>query len=710
MLRWLKRIGIDVRTYRCAMCGYETAIRQEEDRSVRVRQEPAGAARRVRSKRQAAKRRSLRWLAFLIPLVLIVAALAAYQLLSARQHLLRGVQDLRSARATLSLPGIWHDAATRARTRATLQQAEQEFADAHSDLRLWSPLIDHLGWVPRVGGQLAAASPATDLALHTTRSAIHLLDGLSPLWPVLDGRRSSAGTLAKAAAALQAGHAQFLLAQSDANQAALTLRRLPSRSGNATLDRATAELRAKLPAIRASTSWLTAAPAILGMNGESHYLLALQDPAELRATGGFIGAGDFVTLHDGSLHSDFFGSALPYEIDSVPTPLPEALYTAEGPWIFRDSNWSPDFPLSARLERWFYGKDTGRWADGVVDIVDTAIDRILAATGPVYVPQYREWVNADNVDALAQQYKTGTYHGPLTKGSGDTIAKQFLGDVISALFQRVQSLPADRFPVLGTALSDEIARRDIMLYDRRSAIQAAVVQSRADGRLLPASGDFLAIVDDNRSYNKLNPYVHEQATYRVDMEPDLWLNATLAIRYHVAPSPSNLEGAGPGFGLWGTKHDYQDFLRVYVPAGARLQQMSGADRWAPAPAYGLTQFAGRVLVREGQTRTVTIRYRVPANVFSSSSFHRYLLTVQHQPGANLSSVSVSLRALGGLTLDTEHGAGTSRNRVLQLDKDAHIQAHVDGDIHPRVEPLPRQTGPEDPYIPFSYLHDPKHGF
>jgi hypothetical protein len=518
------------------------------------------------------------------------------------------------------------------------------------------------------------------------------------------------------ASALQAGSTDFLLARSEADRAARALQQIPVQSGNATLDRARAELRDKLPTIRGAGFWLAAAPSILGVKGPSKYLVVLQNPAEIAPTGGFIGAADFLTLRNGSVETVFSGTGgFRHEVESVPPPLPEALYTPEGAWSFRRSNWSPDFPLSAHLERWFYGEDTGRWADGVVSIVDTAIAPILAGTGPVYLPAYHQWVNATNVDALAQHYINGRYHGPSRRGSPDTIRKQFFAEVIAALLQRVRSLPLDRFPALAAALSEETARRDIQLYDTRPGIQSAIAFMGADGGLPPAPGDFLAIVDDNLSYNKLNPYIREEASYHVDIEPDLWLDATLRLRYHVGPSPADLEAFDPTFGLWGSRHDYQDFLRVFVPAGAELEQMTGVDRWAPQPAYGLTQFAGRILVPEGQTRTITVRYRIPANVFAASRFRRYHLAVRHQPGSNLSSLTVSVRAAGGVSLDGGGGRVPRRRlgrpslrRVLALTADAHFQAPLSGDLHPDVRQLPPQLGRSDPYVPFSDLMNSGH--
>jgi hypothetical protein len=642
-----------------------------------------------------------------VALLLAVGVLATVQLVAARHHLLLGVRELRSAQDAARL-GPTDTETAFGRTRHTLQRAEGEFESARSDLSLWSPLLVRLGWMPLVGDQLAAAPPAADAALYTTRSALHLVDGLSRLWPAIAPGAPRKPLSKGLAAALRLGHGQFLAAASDADRAALALHHLPDHSGIASLDAGRRELRDRIPILRTASRWLAAAPVLLGDTRPSHYLVVLQDPAELRATGGFIGAADFVTVRDGSISSLFTSSALPHEIDSVATPLPEALYTAEGPWIFRDANWSPDFSLSARLERWFYGEDTGRWADGVISVLDPAITRILAATGPVYLPPYGVMVDSDNMEALAERYVNGSYHGPSRQGSSDTVRKQFIGDVISALMQRLQSLPRERWPALLQAVSESIARREIMLYDRRADIETVAAMSGADGRLLPVTGDFLYVVDDNRSYNKLNPYVHEWAEYRAELFPDLRVEATLTIHYQVAPSPPDLEGAGPGFGIAGSKHDYEDFLRVYVPWGARLQQLSGVDRWAPAPGYGFTQFAGRLLLREGQRGIATVRYQLPTNVLAGSSFTRYNLTLRHQPGGNLRSVHVLLSAMQGLKLRVGRGAGRRFQRIIPQDRDAHLTVSLDGAVRAKVVPLVAPHGPIDPYIPFSDFHDRGH--
>jgi hypothetical protein len=280
---------------------------------------------------------------------------------------------------------------------------------------------------------------------------------------------------------------------------------------------------------------------------------------------------------------------------------------------------------------------------------------------------------------------------------------------MQALMRRAQSLPLQQWPALGLALRDEVARGNILLYDRRSDEESAIHDFGADGSMLPTIGDYLYVVDDNRSYNKLNPYVHERATYDVRIQPDLGLDATLTIHYHVAPSPARLEGGGPYWGQWGNVHDYQDFLRVYVPPGAVLRSAHGLDVWAPQPAYGRIQFAGRFLVREGHDATVTFCYTIPADVFQAERFRRYHLTVQHQPGGDLSSLQVTVHAPAGETVQPPGGRAMPHLRVLlPLQMHAYLDLALHGPIHPRTVALPPFRAPVDPYLPVDFFADPKH--
>jgi hypothetical protein len=307
-------------------------------------------------------------------------------------------------------------------------------------------------------------------------------------------------------------------------------------------------------------------------------------------------------------------------------------------------------------------------------------------------------VAAQNVATLAQRYVNGAYHGPLQSGSLDAVRKQFFGYVITALMGKLQSLPFQSWTRVGSAVAGMAARRELFLYDAHPAIEQAARNSGVDGALLPALGDYLFVVDDNRSYNKLGPYIDESVRYVARVRADLSVDANLTLRYHVRPSPPDLEGLGPGAGWWGTKHDLQDFIRVYVPAGARLIRMDNVNQWAPQPAYGLTQFAGRLLVTKGQTRTVTIRYRIPAQAFAGVEAGTYRLTVRRQAGSTLRTVQVQVIGPDGTN---------PVSRTLPLARDTHLAVPMANTSWPASAPL-HGLILSDPYVPFSDFNDPRH--
>ncbi|HLJ69246.1 MAG TPA: DUF4012 domain-containing protein [Chloroflexota bacterium] len=625
------------------------------------------------------------------------AVVAAHQLLDARDSLVRGSHDLESARSLVLAGHGFERAAQRSELRVELARARSELGRARADLASWAPVLAHLSWLPSFGGELAAISPAANTAYLTTRSVEDLLNGAEPALDAWTQERAG-NRLRSLAKMLAVRHSSFRHALVDANAAAASIALLSRPSGNPALDAGVHRLRTMIPLLRAAATWLAVAPALLGEGRRSRVLLVLQNPAELRATGGFIGALEYVQLHNGSAQAVFSDSALPREVGGIATPLPEALYTPEGQWLLRDSNWSPDFPLTARLERWFYGEDTNRWVDGVVDIVDTVAPSLIAATGPVYVPDYHVRITAGNVFALSQRY----VHGPAAPSG-----KAFLGALLRSIARRLASLPTARLLAVAHVLADAVSRHDILLYDTNPAVESAISSVSADGALRPTGGDFLAVVDDNRSYNKLNPYVRETASLQVRIAPDRSEEAVLSLHYAVAASPADLEGMGPGAGMWGSKHDYQDFLRVYVPPGARLLAERGLDRWAPVQAYSLTQFAGRLLVRAGRQATAEFRYVLPPDAWSSLHPAVYRLTVRRQPGADLQAISVTIAGSDGVRVGV-FGAGMPLRAVLQLGHDASLVVPLHGARLAGQSVFSDTSRQPDPYLPYSDFRDPRH--
>ena len=179
-------------------------------------------------------------------------------------------------------------------------------------------------------------------------------------------------------------------------------------------------------------------PSMLGGDGERHYLLVMQNNAEIRATGGLPGAVSLVTADQGRLTmgTQIAGG----DLGEAPRPaLPlskeeTALFGDKLGTFFVDANLTPDFPRTAELMKARWEQVEGGEIDGVVSVDPVALSYLLRATGPVTVDGAR--LTADNVvdqllhevyvripepedqDAYFRQVALAVF-GKLTSGGGD---------------------------------------------------------------------------------------------------------------------------------------------------------------------------------------------------------------------------------------------------------------------------------------------------
>jgi Protein of unknown function (DUF4012) len=626
-----------------------------------------------------------RILLLLVAVLLILAAVTAVILFSARRSLLAGVADLRLAQGRLQLVAT-HSSLRSALepVRADVVQARKNFQTADGRLRIVSPLVEHLGWVPRVGLEVAAAPHVAHAASRTTDGALSLLDGLGPLasrWDATSGK----GRVPVLLDGLSLGRRDFDRACAQFDEAEVSRRAVSSDTYPAALASALQSLDDRLPRLQIFCRLLALAPKLLGANRPTSYLVVYQDSNELRATGGFIGSASLMTVHRG-IASQLFGGTGIVDNLSVPPPEPVEYYNGEPSWLFRDSNWSPDFPTTAALERFFYRLDFHRAVPNVVDLTPQATSDVLNATGPIYVPEYRRTVTGANVGRLADYYAHWSpTPGPSTLGSADTQRKQFIGIVARHVLQRVETLSVRTLIDLGQAVGTSVAHGDMLLNFRDPSLQSLIRKAGASHAVTPRHGDYLYVVNTNLSYNKINQFVHLTSAYDVRIRPDRWLDAHLAVHVQNVPAPPAIarKGFGPGAGSLGGTDDYATFLRIYTPPGAQLIDQTGwTQPWSQGPAYGGTMFSGYLIVPHGTARTVRLHYTMPPNVFRASQGNRYTLLVPHQPGSAPDALHVTLI----------HDGGRSTWSVTHPSLDWSVSVPIDAQpFHPI--PLPKLPPP-----------------
>ena len=402
-------------------------------------------------------------------------------------------------------------------------------------------------------------------------------------------------------------------------------------------------------------------PAILGWDAPKRYLVLAQNPAELRPTGGFIGTYAIVELDRGRITGMQFedvGSIDPdgeYARFDPPKPLSEYLLK-EGGWFFRDANWSPDFPTTARDAIRLYDNETGdREFDGVIGITTHTIDEVLEVIGPVEVPGF------DATIAAGETTATVLANTRVPRKEREN-AKAFLFAFVDSVLDTLLASPPDRWPAL-VDLAGSLRERPLLLaWFSDPADQAAVVRFGLDGAVREDPGDYLYVVDANVGpTSKLNMWTDRSLDLAVTV--DAAGSADHALRVTWTNRVESDEAAwyrrmgnigGDTLGL---------FSRLLVPAGSELGEVSGTGL-VPRSHPGVTEGeAGRAAigtylrVPPGETtldRTWTSGAVVDADPASSDG--EYHLVLQKQPGVPAEPLRVTIRLPAGAVI-TEASEG-----------------------------------------------------
>jgi len=328
----------------------------------------------------------------LVASVLALAA-AAYPALAAAKDLQRAQAMLLAGRQSARSLDF-------AAARSSFSQARRSARSAGA--KLGSPLTFGAKLIPVVRPNLLAAGdlaagvsllvPALQESLNASAA---LVETTAPAKRVFSKGRINLAPLQQAAGPLRRASAEVAVAVNQARQANGLL--LPAvQSARGRFIREGDQLSAALAKLSGAAEVL---PAIMGGQGDRTYFLMIQNGAEQRATGGFLGAFAILHARDGQLTLEKFDSntALPAG-EAAPSPSSEfsARYDRFGSrTAWYSVNMSPDFPTSARLVGELWQKRTGQKIDGVLAMDAPALAELLKATGPVSVPQLGE-VNSDN--------------------------------------------------------------------------------------------------------------------------------------------------------------------------------------------------------------------------------------------------------------------------------------------------------------------------
>jgi len=374
-------------------------------------------------------------------------------------------------------------------------------------------------------------------------------------------------------------------------------------------------------------------PEILGLDGKRReYMVLLQNEMEIRATGGFIGSYAILSFEGGRLLS--FEVKDVYEADGqlkghVEPPEEIKKYLGEAGWFMRDANWQVSFPQTSREIQWFLEKETGRKADGVIGMDLAVAKMILGVTGEIYVPDFKEKVNKDNLYEQAEFWsETNTFPGSTQKAS-------FLGGLGTQLFEEIKNLKTTKRWELMMGMVEMLERNEIQLGFNHSETAGTIADLGWDGSVYEGEcsgprcyADYLYVVESNLGVNKANYFLYRNMEEKVDISAG-WIKRDLKINYENTAKSSNWPGG-----------DYKNYLRVYLPKEAEVTEVGmgedGVIRTIPMATVKMREIYGKkevgFLVTVPIRKKVTVEIKYQSNGVGQGDKFSYLQYIQRQSG------------------------------------------------------------------------------
>ena len=383
----------------------------------------------------------------------------------------------------------------------------------------------------------------------------------------------------------------------------------------------------------------------LGMEAARHYLVLFLNNTELRPGGGFIGSYGVIKLENGQPEilkitgSESLDNASP-EVGRTPPP-PLAKYLGIKKQQLRDSNWSPDFPTSAKLALELYREEGGEWndrIDGVIGVTPSLFEEILKITGPVKVGDIE--FNSSN---FTEKLEYEVEYGYRDRGTDFSDRKKLLGELSRALLPKLLTTSFTHWKDYLELVPRMLEEKHVLLYSKFSDEQQLLGEKKWDGVLSANTGDYLLWTDSNLGSLKTDVAISRTLTYGTAYTATRKMVATVSMKYHHSG----------GF-TWRTTR-YRDYVRIFVPEGSKILSVTGATETSAAntnkdlPDEGVENgrhwFGSYITVEPGKKGQLTFTYILPDRIYESAKRGEYELLVQKQAG------TINTRLTLGLNFD-----------------------------------------------------------
>lgn len=405
---------------------------------------------------------------------------------------------------------------------------------------------------------------------------------------------------------------------------------------------------------------------VLGGNGARKYLFLFQNNEEMRPTGGFIGSYAILDISNGRVRKFFIDGIFNPDgqlKENIIPPVPIQKISAG--WSLHDSNWFPDFPVSAEKAIRFYEKTGGPTVDGVITMTPTVLKKLLNVTGPIELSEYGITIDQKNFLEKIQYETEVGYDKELNQ------PKKILADLAPKILDKIfnQSNLSSIAETMNIIL-ESLNEKHILIYSKNWEIEKNLSENGWTGEILETRKDYLSVINTNINGFKTDGMIEEKISHSAEIQEDGSIIDTVNIvREHKGGN---------------TPYDWlnrvnADYMRVYVPKGSKLLLAEGQTREINIPPLDYdalkfkrdpqvemeeasiqvdeesgtrvyedskkTVFANWVYVSPGETVKIKYRYLLPFRInldISQKPMDSYSVLFQKQSGSIGSKLNFEL--------------------------------------------------------------------
>jgi hypothetical protein len=391
-------------------------------------------------------------------------------------------------------------------------------------------------------------------------------------------------------------------------------------------------------------------PAIFGADGTRRYFVAFQTPAEERASGGIIGNYAVVSFDHG--HFDLAQRGRDTDLNeqgstdrglSGPRDYVRRYSQFDPAHTWQNVTMSPDGPSVAQVIEQLAPQSGAGNVDGVITIDPKGIAALLQLTGPVHVDNVPFALTAENAEQffLRDQY---------TMFASNGVRIDVLGNAIDAIITRLKAVDLPAPGRIAAALGPIVREGRLTLHSVQPDEEALFARLDATGSFPAVRSDFVGLVTQNASGNKIDVFERRAVHYDATVDPETGqMHATATITLHNDAPRAGLpaiviNGSGPNPTGAGESRIYVSFYTPLALTGATVNQV--AQSIDGTAELGRNVYSTTVLVPAGGT--ATIRLKLAGHVVLPNG--SYQLTLWRQPTVRPDGVELTVRTNQGRTL------------------------------------------------------------